>query len=243
MYSRKPVKKAPAPSAITVRSRKIHRPKAKRLSMLVWLRPLTRHRPAQYRPNASMAIHGRVHNRNFPLEQRFMPRVMNSLSTGGLLSAGRPGRGGDLAPPVPLGVVVNLGLRAKFFQQAEAVGVLGGQGGLAGGVVQIAEADGAGGAGLHASGHVFAGLDLTLPGGGRSLFGGMPAAVAEVAFFHHAAHAGGDVGIERLLHAGGPLRVPPVEVARVIGAGGHTVAAAEAALGHLAPSLPAPGAL
>ena len=40
------MKKAPAPSAITVRSRKIQSPNANRLSMLVWFRPLTRHRPA-----------------------------------------------------------------------------------------------------------------------------------------------------------------------------------------------------
>ena len=40
--------------------------------------------------------------------------------------------------------------------------------------------------------------------------------------------------IERLLHAGRPRRVPPVEVAGVIRAGRHAIAAAEAALRHLA---------
>ena len=45
-YRRKPVKNAPAPSAMTVRSRKIHSPKAKRLSMFVWLRPSARQRYA-----------------------------------------------------------------------------------------------------------------------------------------------------------------------------------------------------
>src|ERR1035441_8785953 len=92
MYTRNPVKKAPAPSAITVRSRKIHSPKAKRLSMLVWFRPLIRHKPAEYRPNASSATHGAIHRRNRFGEHRRTPRVMKSLSTASLLSAlVRPG--------------------------------------------------------------------------------------------------------------------------------------------------------
>src|ERR1017187_2945672 len=97
MYSRKPVKKAPAPRAITVKSRKIHKPKAKRLSMLVWFRPFTRHRPAAYRPKTRSAAHGAIHSRNLGVEQRAAPRAMNclsTLSTGVVLSA-RTGRGGD----------------------------------------------------------------------------------------------------------------------------------------------------
>src|ERR1017187_7238689 len=141
---------------------------------------------------------------------------------------------GDLAHPVLLGSVVNLGVGAQLLEQPEAVGALRGLGGLAGGVVEVAEPDSAGGAGLHASRHVIAGLNLFHAGRRGALFSGMPAAVAEVALLDHAAHTGRDVGIERLLHAGGPHRVEPVEIARVVWAGRHAVAAAETAFGHLA---------
>src|SRR5215469_8271288 len=106
MYNKNPVKKAPAPSAITVRSRKIHKPKAKRLSMLVWFNPFTRHRPAEYKPNSRSAVHGVIHARNCPVEHRFTPRAMNSLSTDFLLSTGS---GSNVAHPVALRVVVDLG--------------------------------------------------------------------------------------------------------------------------------------
>src|ERR1019366_741249 len=165
---------------------------------------------------------------------------MNSLSTGALLAEGGYGGGGarlggarNLAHPVLLGTVVDLGLGADFLEQPEAVAVFGGLGGRAFGLVQIAELDGSGGAGLDARGYVIDGLDAA-PIGGGLLDGGMPAAVAEVALLDHAAHAGRHVGVQSLFHAGGPGRVPPVEVARVVRASRHAVAAAEAAFGHLA---------
>src|ERR1017187_821231 len=112
-----------------VRSTKIHRPKAERLSMLVWFKPLTRHRPAQYKPNSSRAIQGARHSTKRGVEQRRTPRVMNSLSicwniwlaTGGLLGDSGAGGAGDFAHPVFLGVVVNLRMGAEQFQDAETV--------------------------------------------------------------------------------------------------------------------------
>src|ERR1019366_10444029 len=141
MYSRKPVKNAPAPNAITVRSRKIHRPKAKRLSMLVWFRPFTRHRPAEYRPNSSRPTQGKIQSRNLPVPQRLTPRAINSLSTGGLLGSGA-WRAGDLPHPLPLRAVIDLGLGADLLEQPETLRPFGVLGRLAGSIVQVAELNG-----------------------------------------------------------------------------------------------------
>ena len=62
----------------------------------------------------------------------------------------------------------------------------------------------------------------------------MPAAVTEVALSRPRRACAARRRVERLLHAGRPRRIAPVEVARVIGAGRHAVAAAQAALRHLA---------
>src|ERR1035438_7989887 len=210
--------------------------------MLVWFRPLTRHRPAQYAPKRSMATQGVSQRTKRGVEQRRTPRVMNSLSicwniwlaTGGLPGGSRAGRTGDFAYPVFLGVVIDLGIGPERFQHAETVGLVSALGGFGGRVVEVAETDGAVGAGFHAGRDVIRGVDFGLTVGRSLGLGGVPAAVAEVAFFDHAAHARGDVRVEGFFHAGRPGRIPPVEVAGVVGAGGHTVAATEAALGHLA---------
>src|ERR1035437_370712 len=184
-------------------------------------------------PKASSASHGAIHSRNRGVEQRFTPRAMNSLSTRTLLPEAQLGGARDLAHPVLLGTIVDLGLGADFLEQPETGAVFGGLGGRAFGTVQIAELDGPGGAGLDARGHVIDGLNGA-PVGGGALDGGMPAAVAEVALLDHAAHARGYIGVEGFFHAGGPGRVPPVEVTRMVRASHHAVAAAEAAFGHLA---------
>src|SRR5208283_432632 len=101
-------------------------------------------------------------------------------------------------------------------------------------IVEIAEAQRAGGAGFHASRNVIGRIDFALAGGGGFLLRGVPAAVAEIAFLDHAPHARRNVGVERFLHAGRPCRVPPIEIARVVRAGDHAIAAAQAALRHLA---------
>src|ERR1017187_9405502 len=206
--------------------------------MLVWFKPLTRHRPAQYAPKRSRAIQGVSHRRKRGAEQRRTPRVMNSLSisltTGGLLSKSRAWGAGDFAHPVLLGPVVDFGIGGERFQHTEAVRKVGAASGFGGRVVEVAEVYGAGGAGLDAGRDVIRRVDGGVAVGNGFGLGGVPAAVAEVALFDHAAHARSDVGVEGFLHAGGPGGIPPVEVACVVGAGGHAVAATEAALGHLA---------
>src|SRR5260370_2776374 len=178
----------------------------------------------------SIAVHGVIQSRNFEVEQRCTPRVMNPLSiwltTGILLSGAR--RIGGFADPLLFGAVINLGIGVDGFQQAEAVGILRSARDVGGGLVEVAEADGLSGAGLRAGGDV---CRQTV--GLGYLFGGVPAAVTEVALLDHSAHTRRDVGIQGFLHAGGPCRIPPVEIARMIGAGHHAVAAAEAALRHL----------
>src|SRR5450759_750352 len=131
-------------------------------------------------------------------------------------------------------VVIDLGIGAERFQHAETVRKARALGGLGGRSVKVAEVDGARGASVHAGRDVIRRVDPGLAVGNGFGLGGVPAAVAEVALFDHAAHARRDVRVEGLLHAGGPGRIPPVEVACVVGAGGHAVAATEAALGHLA---------
>src|ERR1039458_224316 len=234
IYTRTPVKKAPAPSAITVRSRKIHSPKAKRLSMLVWFKPLIRHKPAEYSPNASSATHGVIHKRNRLGEHRRTPRVMKSLSTGDLRSGlVRPRRMCDLPHPLALRSVIDLGLGAQLFEQPEALRFLRRPRRLARGVVQIAEADRTRRAGLHAGRRVLHRLSRRFPRGRRKLFGRVPSPVAEIALLHNAPHARRHIGIQRLLHPLRPGRVPPVEVTRVIRAGRHAVPAPQAPLRHL----------
>src|ERR1035437_137001 len=189
-----------------------------------------------------MATQGASQRRKRGVEQRRTPRVINSLSislaisltTGVLLCESRAGRAGDFAHPVFLGVVVNLRIGAERFQHAETVRLVRAAGRFRGRIVQVAETDGSVGAGFHAGRNVIRGVDFGLTIGNGFGLGGVPAAMAEVALFDHAAHARGDGRIEGLFHAGGPGRVPPVEVAGVVGAGGHAVAATEAALGHLA---------
>src|SRR5690348_2657910 len=164
MYSRKPVKNAPAPRAMTVRSRKIHRPNANRLSMFVWFRPFTRHKPAEKSPNSSNAIQGRIHSRNLPVPQRFTPRAMNSLSTRvllcrhrnqwGTLSAVGPRRARDLPHPLPLRAVVNFRFGSDFLEHPEALRPLGVLRGDARRVVQISELDRPRRARLHARRHI-----------------------------------------------------------------------------------------
>src|ERR1017187_3412617 len=206
--------------------------------MLVWFKPLTRHRPAEYAPKRSRAPHGPSHSRKRGVEQRRTPRVMNSLSiwlaTGRLLCGARAWGAGDLAHPVLFGVVVDLRIGAERFQHPEALRLVSALCGFGGRIVEVAELDGAVGAGFHAGGNVIRGVDFGLAVSHRLSLGGVPAAVAQVAFFPHAAHARRDVRVEGLFHAGGPGGVPPVEVAGVVGAGGHTVTATEAAFGHLA---------
>src|ERR1039458_1798757 len=149
-----------------VKSTKIHKPNAKRLSMLVWFKPLTRHRPAQYTPKRSRAVQGAIHSRKRGVEQRVTPRVMKSLSTclstGVLLSESGTRGAGDCAHPIFPGVVINLGIGVERFQHAEAVWAVGGVGDFGGRIVQIAEADGAGGAGFHAGGDVIRRVDSGL---------------------------------------------------------------------------------
>src|ERR1035441_10085615 len=123
--------------------------------MLVWFKPLTRHRPAQYAPKRSRAIQGVSHRRKRGVEQRRTPRVINSLSTGGLLSEAWAGGGcaarawgtRDFAHPVFLGPVVDFGIGGKRFQHPEAVRKVGAASGFGGRVVEVAEVDGARGAG------------------------------------------------------------------------------------------------
>src|SRR5215475_6420375 len=162
MYSRNPVKNAPAPSAITVRSRKIQSPNANRLSMLVWFRPLMRQSAAAYTPNANIANQGATHSANRVSEQRFRPLVMRELGMWGLLP-------GEIHARC---VVVNLRLRPQRLQQPHAAG-----GPLE--LCQVAELNGLRGTCLGARRRVLR----------RARFlGGMPSAVAEVAHLHHAAH-------------------------------------------------------
>src|ERR1035437_6222597 len=189
-----------------------------------------------------MATQGASHRRNRGGEQRRTPRVINylsisfaiSLTTGVLLCESRAGVARDFAHPGFLGVVIDLGIGAERFQHAETVRIARALGGFGGRIVQVAEVYGAAGAGFHAGGDVIRGFDLILAIGNGFGLGGVPAAVAEVALFDHAAHARSDVRVEGLFHAGGPGGIPPVEVAGVVRAGGHAVAATEAALGHLA---------
>src|ERR1022692_235230 len=159
---------------------------------------------------------------------------MSSLSTGGLLSESRAGGAGDFAHPVFLGPVVDFGIGGERFQHPETVRKVGAASGFGARIVEVAEVYGAGGAGFDAGRDVIRGVDCGHAVGDGLGLGGMPAAVAEVALFDDAAHAGSDVGVEGFFHAGGPGGIPPVEVACVVGAGGHAVAATEAALGHLA---------
>src|ERR1035441_459218 len=89
--------------------------------MLVWFRPLTRHRPAQYAPKRSRATQGASHRTKCGGDQRRRPRVMSSLSTGGLLSESRAWGAGDFAHPVFLGPVVDFRIGGERFQHPEAV--------------------------------------------------------------------------------------------------------------------------
>src|ERR1019366_2184511 len=200
--------------------------------MLVWFRPLTRHRPGEYAPKRSRATQGASHRTKCGGDQRRRPRVMNSLSTGGLLSGAWCAR--DFAHPVLLRPVVDFGIGGERFQHPEAVRKVGAASGFGGRVVEVAETDGSVLAGLDAGRDVIRGVSCGHAVGDGFGLGGVPAAVAEVALFDHAAHARSDIGVEGFFHAGGPGGIPPIEVACVVGAGGHAVAAAEAALGHLA---------
>src|ERR1017187_468473 len=202
--------------------------------MLVWFRPLTRHRPAQYAPKRSRATQGASHRTKCGGDQRRRPRVMSSLSTGGLLSESRAWGAGDFAHPVFLGPVVDFWIGGERFQHPEAVRKVGAASGFGGRIVEVAEVYGAGEAGFDAGRDVIRGVDCGHAVGDGFGLGGVPAAVAEVALFDYATHTRSDVGVEGFFHAGRPGGIPPVEVACVVGAGGHAVAATEAALGHLA---------
>src|SRR5512133_3869305 len=125
--------------------------------MLVWFRPLTRHRPALYAPKHRSAIHGMSQRTNCVGEQRRTPRAINSrskfaseLATWFLLSRARCVRG--LADPGLLRVVVNLGIGIERFEQAEGIGPVRVSRDLTRAVIQIAEGDRAVGAGLDAGG-------------------------------------------------------------------------------------------
>src|ERR1035441_9842958 len=87
--------------------------------MLVWFRPLTRHRPAQYAPKRSRATQGASHRTKCGGDQRRRPRVMSSLSTGGLLSESRAWGAGDFAHPVFLGPVVDFWIGGERFRSEE----------------------------------------------------------------------------------------------------------------------------
>src|ERR1017187_2225878 len=129
--------------------------------MLVWFKPLTRHRPAQYAPKRSRAIQGVSHRRKRGVEQRRTPRVMNSLSIW-LATGGLPSRAwglGDFAHPVLLGPVIDFGIGGERFQQTEAVRKVGAASGFGGRVVEVAEVYGAGGAGFDAGRDVIRGVD------------------------------------------------------------------------------------
>src|SRR5262245_36603520 len=110
-----------------VRSTKIHRPNAYRLSILVWFKPFIRHRPAQYAPKSSSATHGVSHSAKRGVEPRRTPRVMNSLSSclGSCLTTSVLGSGagsvGDFAYPGLPGLIVNLRIGTNRFQQAETI--------------------------------------------------------------------------------------------------------------------------
>src|SRR5689334_20599724 len=99
-------------------------------------------------PNTRSAAHGAIHRRNFGSEQRSTPRAMKRLSTDVLLSSSRPRGGGDFAHPGPLRAVIDLGLRIELFEQPEALGrrCLCRHGARS--IVEIAEVNGAGRAGL-----------------------------------------------------------------------------------------------
>src|ERR1035437_9222648 len=135
--------------------------------MLVWFKPLTRHRPAQYAPKRSMATQGVSHRTKRGVEQRRTPRVINPLSicwniwlaTGVLLGESRARGAGDFAHPVFLGLVIDLGIGPERFQHAEAVRLVRATGGFGGRVVQVTEADGAAGASLHAGRDVIRRID------------------------------------------------------------------------------------
>src|SRR5947209_2914625 len=221
-YSRKPLKNAPAPSAITVRSRKIHKPNANRLSMLVSLRPKMRQRAIAYRPSASSTVQGVSHERNRGNEQRRRPRGIQFLSTMRSFIAGQ-WFFGERAHPRPRRPVMDLRIGAQLLEDTERLRRGSHARNVRAGAVQIAECDRTGRARLRASGHIFAALELRC----------MIPSVAEIALLDHASHSRRDVRIEGLLHAGGPCRVPPVEVARMVRASRHAIPAPEAALRHL----------
>src|SRR5690242_5890353 len=126
---------------------------------------------------------------------------MSLLSTSLLLCAGR---GRDVAHPLPLGPVVDLGIGAELFEQAEAAG-------LGGPDVEVAELDGAGRARFHAGGHVIGRLEVAPALRGRAFLCRVPTAVTEVALLDYAAHAGSHGRIERPVHPDRPRRIPPVE--------------------------------
>src|SRR5579871_3376542 len=151
---------------------------------------------------------------------------MNSLSMSPLGSAGRRG---DLANPIPLRLVVDLGTGAEFFQKPEAAALR-----RVFKIVQIAEPNGAGRARFHTRRHIVRGIEIAPALRRRARFRRMPAAVTKVALLDYTAHPRRYRGIERLFHTRRPRRIPPVEVPRMIRAGGHAVAAAEATFRHLA---------
>ena len=95
------------------------------------------------------------------------------------------------------------------------------------GVVQITEEDGPRRTGLGAGRLVGIFLDLFLTLLVGLVPGQLVAMEAEAALFDDTAHARRDIGTEVFFHALGPDRIPPIEIARMVGAGSHAVATAE----------------
>jgi hypothetical protein len=80
IYVRKPVKNAPAPSAIIERSKTIHRAKAKILLIFVWLRPRIKQRRPDITPHTNRASHGNVQKKNLVAEHRLAPSGIKAES-------------------------------------------------------------------------------------------------------------------------------------------------------------------
>ena len=201
------MKNAPAPSAITVRSRKIQRPKAKRLSMLVWFRPLTRHSRIAYSPNAEQRRPGRQPREKLAAPNSALtPRRMSAYPRA-LLASGRPRRCPPAAAPtpapsgsrpsVPCRVLPGAGTRSA--PRASPATSLARSSRSPNVIARVR-------AGLDARRHVIGGVELAPARGGGFGLRGLPPRVAEVALLDDPAHPRRHIGVQRRLH---PLRPLP----------------------------------
>jgi len=148
------------------------------------------------------------------------------------------------ADPLTAGKIVYLGIDAQSFQQSESLGVFGPAAvpvvGLRDlvhgmiGVIQIAESNGSRRTGLGTGGLVLVFLQFP-PSLHIGLFLGQLVAMdAKAALLDDPAHTNGHIGIQGFFHSIGPHRIPPVKLPDMIGAGRHTIPAAETAGVNLA---------